>query len=258
MQSDFNRIIVVPIGNEFFVLMTLSCVSDNGFKLNRLCKLYTRQVTKTQLTFCNKLSSILHDFPRLDDDIHPLYIDLLCFVFDKDLYNFSLGQINTAKDMITNIANDYVNVLEFVGLLKECKTLKESAVAGMFGVVNEITPSFAYLQQLRQHMVKLPLIDPDVPMLLVSGYPHVDKDCFMSIIIDFTTKSVAFDVGHTDYNDLMRSQVIDAPGVLDKPVFGECSVVINAPARHLRDSLVLFFLDVSGSCGYSIADQVFF
>ncbi|KAF8116349.1 hypothetical protein N665_0019s0029 [Sinapis alba] len=211
MQSDLNRINVVPIGNEFFDLMTLSRFSHKGFKLNRLCKLYTHQVTKTQLTFRNKLSNILHDFRRLDEDIHPLYIDLLCFA---------------------------------------------SAVVGMFGVVNEITPRLAYLEQLRQHMVKLSLIDPDVPTLLVSGYPHVDKASFMSIIINFTTKYVAFNVGHTDYNDLMRSQVIDAPGVLDKPVFGECSVVINALARHLRDSLVLFFLDVSGSCGYSIAEQL--
>ncbi|KAL0900318.1 hypothetical protein Bca101_084279 [Brassica carinata] len=261
MQSNFNHINVVPIGNEFFDHLTThsrSRVSDNkGFKLNRLRKLHTRQVANTQLSFSDKLSTILRDFPRLDD-IHPLYTDLLRFLFDKDRYTFSLGQVNTARRLITNIGNDYLNLLEFVGSVRECRALKASAVAGMFSVVNEITPSLAYLEQLRQHMVKLPLVDADVATLLVAGYPHADKTCFVEGIVDFVAKSVAFDVGFTDYSGLMRCQVIDAPGVLDKPVFGECNVVVDALARRLGDAIVLFFLDVSGSCGYSVADQVVF
>ncbi|KAG2305789.1 hypothetical protein Bca52824_025537 [Brassica carinata] len=260
MQSNFNHINIVPIGNEFFDHLTThsrSRVSSSGFKLNRLRKLYTRQVAKTQLTFSDKLSTILRDFPLLHD-IHPLYTDLLRFVFDKDRYSFSLGQVNTARRLIQNIADDYLNLLEFVGSVRECRALKASAVAGMFSVVNEITPGLAYLEQLRQHMVKLPLIDPNVATLLVAGYPHGEKACFVEGVVDFVAKSVAFDVGFTDYNGLMRCQVIDAPGVLDKPVFGECNVVVDALARRLGDAIVLFFLDVSGSCGYSVADQVVF
>ncbi|KAL0743859.1 hypothetical protein Bca4012_085372 [Brassica carinata] len=257
MQSHFNHINVVPIGNEFFDHLTTRSRSDNkGFKLNRLRKLYTRQVAKTQLTFSDKLSTILRDFPHLDD-IHPLYTDLLRFVFDKNCYTFSLGQVHTARRLIANIANDYLNLLEFVGSVKECKSLKASAVAGMFGVVNEITPGLAYLEQLRQHMVKLPLVDPNVATLLVAGYPHAEKACFVERVVGFVAKSVAFDVGCTDYG-LVRCQVIDAPGVLDKPVFGDCNVVVDALARRLGDAIVLFFLDVSGSCGYSVADQVVF
>ncbi|KAJ0263875.1 Nucleolar GTP-binding protein 1 [Hirschfeldia incana] len=257
MQSDFKHINVVPIGNEFFDhLTTRSRVSSSGLKLNRLRKLYTRQVTNTHLTFSNKLSTILNDFPPFDD-IHPLYTDLLRFVFDKKRYSFSLGQVNTARRLIANVANDYANLLEFGGSVKECKALKASAVSEMFSVVNEITPGLAYLEQLRQHMVKLPLVDPDVPTILVSGYPHADKACFFNGIVDFRTKSTAFDVGFSGYDGLMRCQVMDR--VLDKPVFGgECNVVVDALARHLGDAIVLFFLDVSCSCGYSVADQVVF
>ncbi|CAH8359930.1 unnamed protein product [Eruca vesicaria subsp. sativa] len=244
MQSDFKHINVVPIGNEFFDHhTTLSRVPSSGFKLNRLRKLYTRQVTNKHLTFSKKLSTILNDFQH---DIHPLYTSLLRFVFDKKRYTFSLGQVKTARHMITNIANDYVNLLKFGGSVKECKSLKKSAVSGMFSVVNEITPSLAYLEQLRQHLVKLPLVEPEVPTIMVSGYPHVDK----IRVVDFVKRSVGFEGLN------MRCQVID--GVLDKPVFGECNVVVDALGSHLRDVIVLFCLDVSGSCGYSVADQVVF
>lgn len=69
----------------------------------------------------------------------------------------------------------------------------------------------------------------------------------------FTTKSLF--VGHTDYKYL-RYQVIDTPGILDRPfedhnIIEMCSITALA---HLR-SAVLFFLDISGSCGYSIAQQ---
>ncbi|CAH2053943.1 unnamed protein product [Thlaspi arvense] len=268
MQSDFKYINVVPIGNEF-VDPILSRVHPNfpgkGFNIIRLRRFYTRTVKKTHLSFLDKLSTILDDFPRLDD-IHPLFSDLLRLVFDRDRYTFALGQVSTARQLITNIANDYVKLLEFGESLKHCKSLKANAFGGMHSVVNEITSSLAYLEQIRQHMVRLPSIDPNTPTLLISGYPNADKTCFVDIINtggagddddEFTTKSEIFAVGHTDYKDL-RYQVVDAPGVLDKPIFGDCDVIITGLACHLPASLVLFFLDVSGSCGYSVAHQAGF
>jgi nucleolar GTP-binding protein len=69
----------------------------------------------------------------------------------------------------------------------------------------------------------------------------------------FTTKSLF--VGHADYKYL-RYQVIDTPGILDRPfedrnIIEMCSITALA---HLR-AAVLFFLDISGSCGYTIAQQ---
>lgn len=93
-------------------------------------------------------------------------------------------------------------------------------------------------------------------------YPNVGKSSFINKItradVDvqpyaFTAKSLF--VGHTDYKYL-RFQVIDTPGILDRPfedrnIIEMCSITALA---HLR-AAVLFFLDISGSCGYSIAQQ---
>jgi GTPase SAR1 family protein len=84
--------------------------------------------------------------------------------------------------------------------------------------------TLAYLEQVRQHMARLPSIDPNTRTLLITGYPNVGKSSFMNKVtranVDvqpyaFTTKSLF--VGHMDYKYL-RWQVIDTPGILDHPL----------------------------------------
>jgi len=41
-------------------------------------------------------------------------------------------------------------------------------------------PSLAYLEQVRQHMSRLPAIEPNTRTLLVCGYPNVGKSSFMN------------------------------------------------------------------------------
>jgi nucleolar GTP-binding protein len=220
-----------------------------------------RKVKYTQQNFHEKLSTIIDEFPRLDD-IHPFYGDLLHVLYNKDHYKLALGQINTARNLISKIAKDYVKLLKYGDSLYRCKSLKVAALGRMCTVMKRIGPSLAYLEQIRQHMARLPSIDPNTRTVLICGYPNVGKSSFINKItradVDvqpyaFTTKSLF--VGHTDYKYL-RYQVIDTPGILDRPfedrnIIEMCSITALA---HLR-AAVLFFLDVSGSCGYSIAQQ---
>jgi predicted GTPase len=73
--------------------------------------------------------------------------------------------------------------------------------------------SLKYLEQVRQHMSRLPSIDPNTRSLLLCGYPNVGKSSAMNILTRadvevqpyaFTTKSLY--VGHMDYR-YMRWQV---------------------------------------------------
>lgn len=70
----------------------------------------------------------------------------------------------------------------------------------------------------------------------------------------FTTKSLF--VGHMDYKYL-RWQVIDTPGILDHPLEQRNTIEMQSVTAmaHLR-SCILFFMDLSEQCGYSIAEQV--
>lgn len=267
VQYNFKKITVVPNGKDI-VNIILSrtqrqtpTVVHKGYSIARLRQFYMRKVKYTQQNFYEKLSTIIDEFPRLDD-IHPFYGDLLHVLYNKDHYKLALGQINTARNLISKICKDYVKLLKYGDSLYRCKSLKVAALGRMCTVVKRIGPSLAYLEQIRQHMARLPSIDPNTRTILICGYPNVGKSSFMNKItradVDvqpyaFTTKSLF--VGHTDYKYL-RYQVIDTPGILDRPfedrnIIEMCSITALA---HLR-SAVLFFLDISGSCGYSIAQQ---
>ena len=69
----------------------------------------------------------------------------------------------------------------------------------------------------------------------------------------FTTKSLF--VGHCDYRYL-RWQVIDTPGILDHPLEERNTIEMQAitALAHLTCS-VLYFIDISEHCGYTIEQQ---
>ncbi|OVA16265.1 GTP binding domain [Macleaya cordata] len=267
VQYNFKKITVVPTGKDFIDIMLsrtqrqTPTVVHKGYAISRLRQFYMRKVKYTQTNFHEKLSTIIDEFPRLDD-IHPFYGDLLHVLYNKDHYKLALGQINTARNLIGKISKDYVKLLKYGDSLYRCKSLKVAALGRMCTVIKRIGPSLAYLEQIRQHMARLPSIDPNTRTILICGYPNVGKSSFINKItradVDvqpyaFTTKSLF--VGHTDYKYL-RYQVIDTPGILDRPfedrnIIEMCSITALA---HLR-AAVLFFLDISGSCGYSIAQQ---
>ncbi|KAJ9164360.1 hypothetical protein P3X46_023943 [Hevea brasiliensis] len=267
VQYNFKKITVVPSGKDFIDIILsrtqrqTPTVVHKGYAISRLRQFYMRKVKYTQQNFHEKLSTIIEEFPRLDD-IHPFYGDLLHVLYNKDHYKLALGQVNTARNLISKIAKDYVKLLKYGDSLYRCKSLKVAALGRMCTVIKRIGPSLAYLEQIRQHMARLPSIDPNTRTILICGYPNVGKSSFINKItradVDvqpyaFTTKSLF--VGHTDYKYL-RYQVIDTPGILDRPfedrnIIEMCSITALA---HLR-AAVLFFLDISGSCGYSIAQQ---
>lgn len=123
-------------------------------------------------------------------------------------------------------------------------------------------PSLAYLEQVRQHMSRLPSIDPNTRTLLVCGYPNVGKSSFMNKVTRadvevqpyaFTTKSLY--VGHMDYKYL-RWQVIDTPGILDRPLEERNTIEMQSVTAlaHLR-AAVLYVVDISEQCGYTIKQQ---
>src|SRR5579859_6942497 len=100
-------------------------------------------------------------------------------LYDKDHYKLALGQINTARHLIDQVAKEYVRLLKFGDSLYRCKQLKKAAL-GRYCVINSLNhlyvrliinihfrmatimkrqkDSLAYLEQVRQHLARLPSI----------------------------------------------------------------------------------------------------
>uniref|UniRef100_A0A8C1Z267 Nucleolar GTP-binding protein 1 n=1 Tax=Cyprinus carpio TaxID=7962 RepID=A0A8C1Z267_CYPCA len=265
---NFKKIMVVPTAKDFIDL-TLSktqrktpTVIHKHYQIHRIRHFYMRKVKFTQQNYHDRLSQILTDFPKLDD-IHPFYADLMNVLYDKDHYKLALGQINIAKNLIDNVAKDYVRLMKYGDSLYRCKQLKRAALGRMCTILKRQKQSLEYLEQVRQHLSRLPTIDPNTRTLLLCGYPNVGKSSFINKVTRadvevqpyaFTTKSLF--VGHMDYRYL-RWQVVDTPGILDHPLEERNTIEMQAitALAHLR-AAVLYVMDVSEQCGHTLSQQL--
>ncbi|XP_050798206.1 GTP-binding protein 4 isoform X2 [Gopherus flavomarginatus] len=256
-------------GHKDFIDLTLSktqrktpTVIHKHYQIHRIRQFYMRKVKYTQQNYHDRLTQILTDFPKLDD-IHPFYADLMNVLYDKDHYKLALGQINIAKNLIDNVSKDYVRLMKYGDSLYRCKQLKRAALGRMCTIIKRQKQSLEYLEQVRQHLSRLPTIDPNTRTLLLCGYPNVGKSSFINKVTRadvevqpyaFTTKSLF--VGHMDYRYL-RWQVVDTPGILDHPLEERNTIEMQAitALAHLR-AAVLFVMDVSEQCGHGLEDQL--
>jgi nucleolar GTP-binding protein len=133
-----------------------------------------------------------------------------------------LGQLSTGKHLIENVSRDYLRLIKFGDSLYRCKQLKRAAlgryrplllyelysflIIRMAGIIKRQKDPLTYLEQVRQHLARLPAIEVNTRTLILAGYPNVGKSSFMNKVtradVDvqpyaFTTKSLF--VGHMDY-----------------------------------------------------------
>ena len=208
---NFRKVTIVPSAKDFVDIILhktqrkTPTVVHNHYKISRIRQFYTRKIKFSQQNFHDKLAAILDEFPKLDD-IHPFYADLMNVLYDKDHYKLALGQINQAKHLIDNIAKDYVRLMKYADSLYRCKRLKKAAIGRICTVIKRQNQSLQYLEQVRQHLARLPSINPNTRTILVCGFPNVGKSSFMNKVTRadvevqpyaFTTKSLF--VGHMDY-----------------------------------------------------------
>ena len=268
IQYNFKSIPIIPKVSDLIdtiLSRTQSktpTVTHPGYKITRIRKFYMRKVRFTEDTITEKLESITKNFPKLDD-IHPFYADMINILYDKDHYKLALGTVNTAKNICQKIASDYVKLLKYGDSLYRCKQLKVAALGRMMTALKKLGASFNYLEEVRKHLSRFPSIDPTERTLILAGFPNVGKSSFMNKITyadsevqayHFTTQSLF--VGHTYYKNI-RWQVIDTPGILDRALEQRNIIEMQTitALAHL-DACILYFIDVSEGCGYSIAQQV--
>lgn len=184
-------------------------------------------------------------------------------LYDADHFKIALGQVSTAKHLIETVSRDYVRLIKYAQSLFQCKQLKRAGLGRMATICRRLKDPLVYLEQVRQHLGRLPSIDPNTRTLLICGYPNVGKSSFLRSVtradVDvqpyaFTTKSLF--VGHFDYKYL-RFQAIDTPGILDHPLEEMNTIEMQSitAVAHLR-SAIMYFMDLSEQCGYSVADQI--
>ncbi len=233
----------------------------------------TRRVEMYWKTIIKYLERTIKGFPNLDDEtLHPFYRENVHILMGVDEIRQLLGSISGSIRVITNIKRDAIRQIWKANSTVDVKKLGKSAFGRMASVVNRLDDRLQQLEKLRTRLRRLPSVIQGGFTVCVAGYPNVGKSSFVRALTrakpeigsyPFTTKEVT--IGHLQvplssfgpkYKHLdttLPCQVVDTPGILDRPISERNHIERRAIAaiEHLAD-IIIFLLDPSLGLDFEI------
>ncbi len=234
-------------------------LSKNRLKFHKnlsIAKIYTARDVAV-----STLKRYVDSFPYINK-LHPFYRTLLDLLVDKDEYKKSLASLVWAIEKINGFADKYGRKIKGVGKVDEAIKFRKEFYGRTSSILKQIDPKLRYLAEVREIMKKLPDVDPELPTVVIAGYPNVGKSELVSRLstakpeiasYPFTTKGIV--VGYME-TEKGRIQVIDTPGLLDRPLEKRNKIEKQGIlALKYLANLIVFLLDPSETCGYSLEEQ---
>ena len=210
----------------------------------------------------DNLENVVTAWPDFEYDVSPFYYELADAIVDVDELRQALSEVMWASRQIENIRDEYTSKVRKTDVDTARKHRKQ-AFARMADIMDQVEDELRTVGDARDALRDLPDIRTDEPAIVVAGYPNVGKSSFVNMLTrasneiaeyPFTTRGIQ--IGHFE-RDHIRYQIIDTPGLLDRPLEDRNDIELQAVSalEHLGDC-VLFMLDASGNCGYPVDVQV--
>jgi nucleolar GTP-binding protein len=209
----------------------------------------------------DNLENVVTEWPDFGA-VDPFYYELADAIVDVDELRMALSEVTWASRQIAEIRREYQPKLRRTEP-ETARKHRKQAFARMADIVEEVEDDLLLIGEARDALKNLPDIRPDEPAIVVAGYPNVGKSSFVNAVTrasneiaryPFTTKDVQ--IGHFE-RDRIRYQIIDTPGLLDRPEEERNDIERQAVSalQHLADAVV-FVVDASGDCGYPLDAQL--
>lgn len=206
----------------------------------------------------DNLAHVVRKFPSFDQ-MPPFYMELAEILVGIEEMKMNLASVQWAGEKIGTLARKYVGMMREA---EDSKAVRKQAFGRISSIVESIDGSLRFLNGARNKLKKLPAIE-EGPTIVVAGYPNVGKSSFVALVSSahpeiapypFTTKGLA--VGHFT-KDGIRHQVIDTPGLLDRPLEERNEIELQAISalKHVG-KVILYIIDPSETCGYSLETQM--
>lgn len=208
-----------------------------------------------------KLQKLVKRFPSIDR-IHPFYRDILDLKFDVDKYRISLSKVDKTSRKIVELSTENIHALRSEKSVKGLNKRMRGYYGRVSSLIDDLKGDLLFLGSCRDFMRKVPELDMEIPTFLITGMPNVGKSSLLTKLstaspriatYPFTTQSIF--IAYTNIGPY-RIQLIDTPGLLDRPMKDRNEIEMNA-ILALRDinSTIVFIFDLSRESLYPVESQ---
>ncbi|HID24897.1 MAG TPA: GTP-binding protein [Thermoplasmata archaeon] len=230
----------------------------------RLKKTIIARVDSFATHITSTLEKYVKGFPSIDN-LPRFYQELIDIKIDVNKLRKSLGAVDWARKTCQSIYMKQASSLKKIGSLDFLKQKQKEIYGRISSVIKQVDKELRMLEEAESIIKRFPEIS-DIPTVVIAGYPNVGKSALLKMLSSakpkvaaypFTTQNIH--VGHreetTGYTK-MRCQLIDTPGLLDRALDERNKIEKQAIAAlaHLAD-LIVFIVDPTGHCGYTIEEQ---
>ena len=201
-------------------------------------------------------------FPSLNR-LSPFYSELVDVTVGNDKLKKSLGAMDWCRGNVARVSKAAIKQIAGARRIPEIDEARRAAYGRMSSLVKQVNKELKFLSNARNTMRKFPTIDPAVPTVVVGGAPNVGKSQLVAristakprvAVYPFTTQEISVGTFNKKY---LRYQVIDTPGLLDRPLEERNAIEIRAilALKHLAH-VIVFIIDPSETCGYTMEQQM--
>jgi nucleolar GTP-binding protein len=212
----------------------------------------------------SRLESYVKNFPSIDN-LPLFYQEIIDIKIDTDKLKKSLGAIDWARKTVMMVSSTQSSSLTKSGNVEFLKQKQKEIYGRVSSIIKQVDKNLIFLSGAQKILRTFPDIE-DIPTVVIAGYPNVGKSSLIRQLsaakpeiaqYPFTTKQIY--VGHMEKTvryEKKRYQIIDTPGLLDRPLEERNNIEKQAIAalRHLAD-LIVFLFDPSGTSGYQMNEQ---
>jgi len=233
---------------------------------NRFKQAKSREAVRIEV-FANYVSKKLEqaeDCVPTIDDMNPFFKELSEIIVSTGDLKKSVSHMRVVRKIVEKLKREHLASLkrtrreERIGKNESRKFFGRAASA-----VKSLKKSIEAYNDAGKKLRELPKLDFSLPTLILAGYPNTGKTTILSRLTGstpeiasypFTTKGIMVGKMKRKHREI---QVIDTPGLLDRPLEKRNAVEKKAVTalKHLAD-LVVFVVDPTTMCGYSLEDQL--
>ncbi len=231
--------------------------------IDRLRRLELRRVREVRKYLSDAFRDVALGMPFLDS-LHPFYRELIELMIDRATYKHSLAKVGHATKALSSIYKDAVMAIRSATTSNDIVRARREFLARIRDLLTDLKPELDFLKGAAAKLDRLPNIDPGLFTIVVSGMPNVGKSSFVRCVSSgrpkvaeypFTTKELH--VGHFTVLNDVKVQVIDTPGLLDRPLSERNKIELQAVlALKYLARVIVFILDPTNHSGYSLTEQL--